>query len=128
MVQEYNSPEGWRNYPTGVRIARDGTPVRILGAFIGNEVNDCEVWTPTITKIENRIVAFQAGHSTIEGKRHVVQLAAGGTTQFLTDVQRMPKAILQRINKMMRNYIWDDRHNTPVAMETLYTPLEAGGL
>lgn len=128
MIEEYNSPEGWNNYPVDVRIAHDGTPVRILGAFLGNGIDECPVWSLTITKLAARIEAFQTGHSTIEGKRHAVQMTAGGTTQFLTDVQRMPKETLQRINKMVQNYMWDDSHNTPVAMNTLFTLLETGGL
>ncbi|KAI1787032.1 hypothetical protein LXA43DRAFT_975439 [Ganoderma leucocontextum] len=128
MIEKYNSPDGWQNYPVNVRIARDGTPVRILGAFLGNNINECVVWTPTITKITNCIEAFQAGHSTVEGKRHATQMAVGGMSQFLTDVQRMPKAVAQRLTKIIRNYLWDDRHNTPVAMDTLQTPIEEGGL
>ncbi|OJT07924.1 hypothetical protein TRAPUB_1181, partial [Trametes pubescens] len=40
----------------------------------------------------------------------------------------MPKSILARLMKVLRKYMWDDKHNTPVSMAHLYLPFELGGL
>ena len=37
--------------PDHVHIAKDGTATRILGAWLGNAVDQISVWTPTIEKL-----------------------------------------------------------------------------
>ncbi len=135
MASTYRITGKWGNYPSGVHVAQEGEAVRILGAFFGNGVNQVNVWTLVLNKIVamrkplmDVIARWRTGHATIHGKRHVAQMIVGGMTQFLTTVQRMPEAILARLKKIIRGYLWDDRHNTPVGMEHLYLPVAQGGL
>ncbi|KAI0832657.1 hypothetical protein BC628DRAFT_1306881, partial [Trametes gibbosa] len=117
----------WMNYPRNVHVAREAEPVRILGAFFGNGVSDADVWTPKIDKLVSAMEQWKMGRTTLEGKRHVSQMMIGGMTQFLTDVQRMPTSVTKRVTKIMRNYLWDDKHNIPVSMAHMYTPFAMGG-
>ncbi|KAH9853635.1 hypothetical protein C2E23DRAFT_712855, partial [Lenzites betulinus] len=123
----YHTTGRWRNYPQNVHVAKEAEPVRILGAFFGNGVSDIAVWTPKIDKLVSALERWKVGRTTLEGKRHVSQMMVGGMTQFLTDVQRMPTTVLKRVNKIMRNYLWDDKHNTPVSMAHMCTPFSKGG-
>ncbi len=135
MAETYQATGRWGNYPRGVHVARDGEAVRILGAFFGNGVNQIQVWSLVLTKIVAMrkpllevIARWRNGHSTVQGKRHVVQMIVGGMTQFLTMVQRMPDTIRTRLNKLIREYLWDDRHTPPVALDYTYLPVGRGGL
>ncbi len=135
MADTYRDTGVWKNYPAGVHVAQEGEAVRILGAFFGNGVEQVNVWTLVLNKIVAMrpplmqvLARWKAGHATIYGKKHVVQMVIGGITQYLTTVQRMPQVIRDRLNKVMRAYLWDDRHNTPVGSKHLYLPVEQGGI
>ncbi|EIW58328.1 uncharacterized protein TRAVEDRAFT_123455, partial [Trametes versicolor FP-101664 SS1] len=128
MIEVYERTGKWRNYPTGVHVAKEGEAVRILGAFMGNGVEQCAVWTPKIEKVQAVLERWKMGHATVLGKAQTVQMMAGGMTQFLTDVQRMPGAIVKRLNKIIRNYVWSDKPHVPIATEHLYLPISEGGI
>ncbi len=135
MAETYRTTGTWKNYPRGVHVAQEGEAVRILGAFFGNEINQIDVWSLVLTKIVAMrkplmqvISHWQEGHATIQGKKHVIQMIVAGMTQYLTSVQRMPDHILARLTKIIRGYLWDDRHNTPVGMEHVCLPISQGGL
>ncbi len=135
MAETYRSTGMWKNYPRNIHVAHDGEAVRILGGFFGNNVCQVGVWTLVLTKLVAMrpplmkvIERWKTGHATVQGKKHVVQMIVGGITQFLTTVQRMPDAIQQRLNRITRGYLWDDRYNTPVGGEHVALPVGQGGL
>ncbi|KAJ3002608.1 hypothetical protein NUW54_g5756 [Trametes sanguinea] len=127
MVSTYRATGAWGNFPTGVRMAADGEPVRILGAWMGNGLNDCEIWSPKIESIRDMLERWTRSRPTLEGKRHVVQMFVGGMSQFLTTVQRMPSAVITRLKAVIRSYLWSERHTPPVRMEQMYLPVSQGG-
>ncbi|KAH9848809.1 hypothetical protein C2E23DRAFT_695566, partial [Lenzites betulinus] len=126
--ETYRTTGRWGNYPTNVHVAAEGEPVRILGAWLGNGVNECEIWAPKINKILAVITHWKNSSATLNGKRHVVQMMIGGMSQFLTNVQRMPKSVTTRLNKLIREYVWNDKSAPPVQFECLMLPPERGGL
>ncbi len=135
MAETYRSSGVWQNYPRGVHVAQEGEAVRILGAFFGNGVDQVDIWTLVLTKIVamkkplmHAIDRWKAGHATIQGKKHVVQMIVGGMTQFFTTVQRMPAVIVDRLKKIIREYLWDGRHNVPVGLDHVCLPVSRGGL
>ncbi len=128
MVSTYKATGIWKNYPRNVRMADEGEPVRILGAFLGNGVHECEVWTPTLAKLGAVLERWQQGITTLDGRRHVVQMFVGGMTQFLSDVQHMPPQICRRLERILREYLWNDRVIPPVSMEYACASREVGGL
>ncbi|CDO71547.1 hypothetical protein BN946_scf184911.g17 [Trametes cinnabarina] len=126
VADTYTATGGWKNYPRAVHVAGEGDAIRILGAFLGNGIDECDVWSRTLAKITEALDRWKAGRKSLEGKRHIAQMLFGGMTQFLTDVQRMPPNISQRLTKILWRYIWDDHHNTPVGMSHLMLPFEKG--
>ncbi|KAI0323400.1 hypothetical protein GY45DRAFT_1349801 [Cubamyces sp. BRFM 1775] len=94
----------WKDYPRGVHVACDGEPVRILGAWIGNNVEEGGVWLLTVEKITSACMS-----------------------QFLTDVQHMPKLIQDQLDKLTRSYLWNGKHSPPVKMAQLQLPVDRGG-
>ncbi len=135
MAQTYRATGAWKNYPRGVHVTQEGEAVRILGAFFGNGIDQVGVWSLVLAKIVAMrkpllevIERWKNGHATIQGKKHVVQMIVGGMTQYLTAVQRMPEPIRVRLDKIIRNYIWNDRRNSPVGIKHLHLPVNQGGL
>lgn len=128
MVDTYRVTGQWRNYPQNVRMASDGNVVRMLGAFMGNDAEAASVWSTTLAKVALAIERWKMGISTIEGRRHVVQMIIGGMTQFLTDVQLMPPSVCKRLEGMISQYFWNDRARPPIKMKYIQTPFESGGL
>ncbi len=135
MARTYRATGAWQNYPRGVHVAQEGEAVRILGAFFGNGIAQADIWSLVLTKIVaikkplmHAIARWKMGHATLQGKKHVIQMIVGGMTQFFTTVQRMPDEIVKRLTKIIRGYLWEDRHNTPVGMQHVCLPVAMGGL
>ncbi|KAH9890116.1 hypothetical protein C8Q73DRAFT_620413, partial [Cubamyces lactineus] len=127
MYDTYRATGAWGNYPRTARMAADGEPVRILGAWMGNRLDECEIWSPKIEAIRSMLEKWTRSRPTLEGKRHVVQMFVGGMSQFLTTVQRMPNPVITRLTAVIRGYLWNERHTPPVRMEQMYLPVNQGG-
>ena len=111
-----------------IRIANDGEATRSLGAWIGNNVNDITPWEPIIDKTHKTLNIWNRSHPTVLGRKIIAQAIIGGYTQFLTMAQGMPKHIESALIKIIRNFMWNDSTNPRIALETLYRPVEEGGL
>ncbi|KAF8981807.1 hypothetical protein BDQ17DRAFT_1508254 [Cyathus striatus] len=90
-----------------IKIANDGEPIRALGAFVGNHINEINIWTPTLEKCEQLFEKWSKMRPTIEGRCALVQLIAGGETQYKTRVQGMPADIEKHFTKLISKFIWD---------------------
>jgi exonuclease III len=111
-----------------MRFARDGEPVRLLGAWIGNRIDNAVPWTPVIEKVERALERWDKSHPSIEGRRLIVQMAVGGTTQYLTKVQEMPKHVEKRLTNIIWEFIWDGNpRSAPVNREVMHAQLLDGG-
>ena len=116
------------SFPPNLRIARDGEPVRILGCFVGNNVEQEAIWTPTVDKIVDSLAQWSKSHPTIMGRRLIINMEVAGRTQYLTYVQGMPPNIEKRLSKLTADFIWDNRSSHPINLPTLDKPLNDGGL
>ncbi|KAG2063307.1 hypothetical protein BDR04DRAFT_947200, partial [Suillus decipiens] len=117
--------EPWHNM---VNIAKDGSPIRTLGAWVGNEVEQATSWEPILTKIEKNLARWNQCHPSLDYKRLIVQMIVGGMTQFLTKAQGMPKQIETAITKKIRAFIWEGRSTFPISLARLERPIEEGGI
>jgi ribonuclease HI len=114
--------------PDRIQIANEGDAIRILGAWIGNKINDLTAWEPILDKIKENLQRWKRTHPTLNGKRIIIQAVIGGMTQFLTQAQGMPQRIEAAINKIITQFIWDESSAPRIAAEHLQRPIEEGGL
>jgi len=112
--------------PDEIKIAADGTPVRVLGAYVGNNVNQTAVWTPVLEKIDVKLKRWARSHPTQDGKRLIIGMEVGGLTQYLTRVQGMPKEIEETLNRKITKFLWDGA-SAMVNLETMTQPIMRGG-
>jgi hypothetical protein len=114
-------------FPPSTHIAKEGEPVRILGAWIGNAIDNASIWTPTLEKLDKVLSRWDKGKPTIEGQKLIVQMVVGGMTQYLSQVQGMPSETKNKIEKRIRKFIWGDRTLPPINLETVQSPVQTGG-
>ncbi len=111
-----------------IRIVPEGVAVRSLGAWIGNGVDDTVPWEPIIKKIRTNLDKWQSRRPTLRGKKLIVGLEVGSRTQYLTRVQTMPKSVEDRLEKIIRGFVWDGQKRPPVSLGTLQKKVEEGGI
>ena len=100
----------------------------MLGAWIGNRIEDLTPWEPIIDKISSKLERWKKAHPTRNGRKIITQMIVGGHTQFLTQAQGMPKETEDTLNKIIKNFIWEDDSSPRIANETLRNPITEGGL
>ncbi|EPS93002.1 hypothetical protein FOMPIDRAFT_23268, partial [Fomitopsis schrenkii] len=112
--------------PRGTHIAREGEAVRILGAWVGNGVEQVAVWTPAMKKMQDFLTRWGKCHPSMGGKRSIVQMGPGGISQYLTMVQGMPPPVEKEVIKMIRTFMWEGRSPTPISMDAMYRSISEG--
>ncbi|KAF9542899.1 hypothetical protein CPC08DRAFT_745369 [Agrocybe pediades] len=96
--------ENGREIPADMQIAEDGTPVRVLGAYVGNKLDQVAIWTPVLEKIDTQLANWDKGHHTQDGRRLIIGMVVGSLTQYLTRVQGMTLEIEENLRrKVARN-------------------------
>ncbi|KAI0706714.1 hypothetical protein C8T65DRAFT_527162, partial [Cerioporus squamosus] len=120
--------EGGSPIPLTVRIVPDGAPVRLLGAWIGNEVCQKAIWLPLVNKIRANLDRWGRRKLTLKGKKLAVGIEVGSRTQYLTRVQGMPLSVVADLRKVIRHFVWGHGRTPPINEETLYLPIHEGGL
>jgi len=110
-----------------IKIATEGQPVRVLGAWIGNNVDQATPWTPTIEKIAASLKRWEANHPTTEGRRLITQMIIGGMSQYLAKVQGIPETALKTLEKIIRNFSWNGESKPTVSIAHMTNNTENGG-
>ena len=107
----------------------DGHPTRVLGAWIGNDIDHAQPWSTTLDKIKNTLDNQTTSKPTLDVKHLIIQMVVGGMTQFLTKAQGMPTAVMTSLQQIIRNFIWDNEKTPPgLSQEQLMKPIEHGGI
>lgn len=114
--------------PEGINIIPDNCDVRILGARVGNNIMADAPWLPILETIQHHFDLWDQCHPTIFGRKMIVEMEVGGRTQYLAKVQGMPKHVQQQIIKMTRSFIWKGQTHPMIGMDTLFRPVDEGGL
>ena len=113
--------------PRDTHIAKDGEPVRILGAWLGNGIDQATTWATLLESCHKRLRRWGAAKHSLEGRRLILQMQVAGVTQYLTKVQGMPWAVETEINKMIRHFTWNHEKADTVNQAQMYAPHGKGG-
>ncbi|KAH6904209.1 hypothetical protein BKA70DRAFT_1077624, partial [Coprinopsis sp. MPI-PUGE-AT-0042] len=112
--------------PDSAHIAEDGEPIRVLGVFVGIDIDDIGVWTPTIEQVIRALERWSRTNPTVEGRRHIINMEVGGRTQYKEDVQGMPDIVRRAIDKLVSVFMWNGK--PPAVNRTMMSePIELGG-
>ena len=110
-----------------IRIAKDGQVIRILGAWIGNSIDELAVWSPIIEKIDARLHRWDVKRPSIEGRKIIAQWTIGAMTQYLTSAQGMPTNIEKALTKRLTKFAWDGPGKPNASLDLLCAPTSKGG-
>ena len=113
--------------PANINIAKEGQPTRVLGAWIGNGIDQATPWTPTIEKIAASLKRWEANHPTSEGRRLISQMIIGGMTQYLAKVQGIPETALKTLERLIRKFSWNGESNPTISMAHMTSYPDNGG-
>lgn len=109
------------------RIARDGESVRILGSWQGNHIEVSQQFTEIMDK-QNRISrAWSSSHPSIAGRVRIAKALIVSRALYLMTVNCIPKEILTRMEKTVKNFIWEGQKGT-IAWERAIRPRKEGGI
>ena len=98
--------------PASIHIAQTREATRVLGAWVGNELDPEEPWRRIVETIQKDFRRWEARYPTLEGKRHIVQMIAGGKTQFLARAQGMPERVQAEIQQAITSFVWGKERAT----------------
>lgn len=118
---------GGSRLPESIHITAEGEATRSLGGWIGNGIDQTQVWERTLEKIQNSLDRWAKGHPTLHLRAKIIQITVGAMTQYLATVQGMPKSIETRLEKITKDFVWDGGR-APLKLDMLYRPLAEGGL
>ncbi|KAJ3870910.1 hypothetical protein F5051DRAFT_308323, partial [Lentinula edodes] len=113
--------------PEYIHIAQENEAIRILGAWYGNNLTDEVAWPAQLEKIDKALSCWEQSNPTMDGRKKIVQMVIGGMTQYLAQVQGMPKNIEKRLNKRIRKFLWAEKQQSPINFETLLASRDEGG-
>ncbi|KAI0323679.1 hypothetical protein GY45DRAFT_1216293, partial [Cubamyces sp. BRFM 1775] len=114
--------------PDGVRIARDGEAIRLLGAWIGNKTEQQQAWKPIVDTIRTNLAKWALRRPTLYGKQLIVGMELGARTQFRTKAQGMPREVVTELSALARAFLWGQGVVPKVALSTLQLEVGRGGL
>jgi hypothetical protein len=114
--------------PENVHIAADGEATRILGGWIGNDINPVAPWNRVLDEIATFLERWNHTNPTVTGRKLVTQMVIAGKSQYLHMVNGMPKEVEKRLNKLTNNFMNGYRPSPTINQETLRAPSEIGGL
>ncbi|KAF6747932.1 hypothetical protein DFP72DRAFT_821117, partial [Ephemerocybe angulata] len=92
--------------PGGVHIARDGEAVRVLGAHVGNKIDQEAVWAPILETLEKKVNYWLRSNPSLEGRSFLTKLEPGARTLFKAMVQCMPKSAEKKVAKIINKIMW----------------------
>jgi hypothetical protein len=81
LLQTRQLSPGQQVIPEEIHIAKDGESIRLLGAWIGNSLDNVEPWSPILEKVDKYLNQWAKSYPTLKGKRLIVQMVMGGVTQ-----------------------------------------------
>jgi Reverse transcriptase (RNA-dependent DNA polymerase) len=91
-----------------IHIAKEQEPIRILGGWIGNGIDEQAIWSKNMDKINQTLDRWENRHPTMLSCRLIIQMFAGGISQFMTTIQGMPKDVEDRMQKLINSFIWGE--------------------
>ena len=112
--------------PSDVKIAADRTPIRVLGAYVGNKINQLAVWMPTLEKIDRGLKHWSKSHPTQDDKCLIIGMVVGGLTQYLTRVQGMTEEVTMLVKHKISRFLWDDA-SPMVSAQIMSSQIADGG-
>ena len=104
--------------------------VKILGIHFNNNIEETNRYNikKCIQKMENHAKIQNQRHLSLKGKTIIINTILLSKLWYVGNVSPIPKDLLPEINKIIFQFLWNNKNPEPIARETLFLPRERGGL
>jgi endonuclease/exonuclease/phosphatase family metal-dependent hydrolase len=119
---------GFNKIEEGVTIVKDGEAMRTLGAWVGNETQATLQWEKILEKQEESINRWKKTNMSFKGKEIILKALIQSKAIFLATVNGMPVETEDRMKKMFKDFIWDDKKRGLMTWNQIIAPRDQGGL
>lgn len=113
--------------PTYIRIVKDQEALRTLGAFVGNKTNQYPQWELILKKQKEILDQWSRMNLSFRGKELILKALIQSRALFLAAVNGMPKDIQDKMEKQMKEFLWEKKRATMI-WQDVTQPREKGGL
>ena len=93
-------------------IVKNRKTLRTLGSYMGNKTNQVTQWNQILKKQNEVLNAWKTLNLSISGKELILKSLVQSRALFLATVNRMPKDIQKRIEKQMKDFLWNNKKAT----------------
>jgi ribonuclease HI/exonuclease III len=111
----------------GIKIAKDGEPIRVLGSWQGNKVNADHKWTEIIEKQMKIMKMWSSSHPSVLARVRIAKSLVVSRALYLMTVNGIPKEYLETIDRNVRHFIWSGKKG-PIAWERAIKSKREGGI
>ena len=101
--------------------------MKYLGAYIGNGVENFVPWTEVLEKVDSQYARWDETHPTTELRVKLDRIISGSLTQYLTQVNGMPKHVLKHLLRSQRDFVTAGAKTSPISRAMLMAPKSVGG-
>ncbi|KAL2225249.1 UNVERIFIED_CONTAM: Retrovirus-related Pol polyprotein from type-2 retrotransposable element R2DM, partial [Sesamum indicum] len=108
-------------------FARGEMPVRYLGIPLAAQRLTVTNYSPLVDHIADCISKWTGKSLSYAGRLELIRSVIQGVECFWLQVFPLPAAVIEKIHRLCRNFLWNSRR-TPVAWEEICHPKEEGGL
>jgi hypothetical protein len=105
--------------PQGVRIVGNGEALRVLGGWVGHNVDTAAIWETAVTKMEEAAMKWSRRNLTMIGRKLIVNFAVLSRAQYLLMTNDPPPDTVKRICKTVREVMWHNKSKSIMRIEEL---------
>jgi len=110
---------------TGIPVG--AMPFRYLGVPLVAQRLQADHFTPFVDKITMYINSWMASSLSFAGRAELIRSVLQGVDCFWLSIFPVPGAIIERVTRLCRNFLWHKRHH-PVSWKSMCLPKSEGGL
>jgi ribonuclease HI len=116
--------------PDDIRIAVDSVPTRILGTFVGNNIDNSAFWHKCVEKLARILDRWEASgiYPDWQTRRSIVNQSLIAATQFHTAAMSMPEPGLKALWKVCRSFVWASSQHPSIKATSLFCSEKEGGI
>lgn len=111
-----------------IRVVKDGESMRTLGAWIGNKIKIDPQWNTILEKQKEIMEGWKKSRPSLRGKELLLKSLVVSRAQFLATVNGMPEWVQMKMEKQMRDFVWDGRDRGCLPWQCVTAPRKRGGL
>lgn len=111
-----------------ITLIPDRKPMRTLGAWVGNRTKPTAQWNAILEKQESVMNAWSSTHPSYRGKELLLKALVQSRAIFLATVNGMPKSVMHKMQRQMKNFLWDNKPHGLMTWDEVVSSRADGGL